>query len=134
MGARTLNRESTTSASGGNREEQERYRGVPNRHRGSARGSNLGLGMNSSLRKTLGLLAGLVCIAAGVYLLSAQSPRVVGLGGTSWFEVLAHGIGVYFIGKGVFVWLSVWGQAEQSDHLAKLVELEALRHQRESRG
>lgn len=52
--------------------------------------------------------AGLTCVAAGVYLLQTQS-----LGEeSSWLETIAHGMGIYFIGKGVFVWVSVLMQAE----------------------
>jgi hypothetical protein len=82
--------------------------------------------------KGSGIVAALICIGAGLYLLSAESPPVAGIGGTSWFEVLAHGIGIYFIGKGIYIGTSSWTQAEANERLDKLIELEALRHSRET--
>lgn len=70
--------------------------------------------------KAVGLLAGAICVGAGVWLLTQQSvedPTV----GTSWFEIIAHGIGVYFIGKGIFVAALLWAR----DDAAK-VEREQL--------
>jgi hypothetical protein len=43
-------------------------------------------------------IAGLVAVGAGIYLLSRQSAS-----GDTWLEVLAHGIGVYFIAQGLFM-------------------------------
>jgi hypothetical protein len=43
---------------------------------------------------------------AGIYLLSYNSERLAALGGQSgksWFEVIANGIGIYFIGKGIYM-------------------------------
>jgi hypothetical protein len=55
------------------------------------------------------LLAALCAIGAGVYLLSHGSPDVeLGGGGSSWFEIIAHGMGAYFIGKGVYIGRSSW--------------------------
>jgi hypothetical protein len=64
--------------------------------------------------------------------LSSQSPDVAGVSGTSWFEILAHGIGIYFIGKGVFIGASLWTQAETNERLDRLIEFEARRHSRET--
>ena len=58
----------------------------------------------------------LVCIGAGVYLLSAHT--VVGVPGeTSWFQILAHGIGAYFIAKGLWMARSLQLSAESRDRL-----------------
>jgi hypothetical protein len=42
--------------------------------------------------------AGLVAVGAGIYLLSRQNAS-----GDTWLEVLAHGVGVYFIARGLFM-------------------------------
>lgn len=45
---------------------------------------------------------GLVSLFAGYYLLSRNSLSIPGAdGGQSWFEALAHGIGIYFIARGL---------------------------------
>jgi hypothetical protein len=44
------------------------------------------------------MIAGLVAIGAGIYLLVQQGPS-----GDSWFEVIAHGAGVFFISCGLFM-------------------------------
>lgn len=44
-------------------------------------------------------LAGAACVAAGLYLMTIQS-----VGETTVFVAIAHGMGLYFIGKGLFVW------------------------------
>jgi hypothetical protein len=44
--------------------------------------------------------AGVVCIGAGLYMLSIESAS----SDPTVFEAMAHGIGIYFIGKGIFVW------------------------------
>jgi hypothetical protein len=59
-----------------------------------------------------GLIAGLVCIAAGVYLLQTQAQDE-----NSLIEVIMHGMGIYFIGKGIFVWLSLNAQTEMARSL-----------------
>jgi hypothetical protein len=43
-------------------------------------------------------IAGLVAVGAGIYLLTRQSAS-----GDTWLEVLAHGAGVYFIARGLFM-------------------------------
>ncbi len=50
--------------------------------------------------------AGLVSIGAGVYLLQAHS---VGQE-SNWFEVIGHGMGAYFIAKGLYMWRSLYFQ------------------------
>jgi hypothetical protein len=59
------------------------------------------------------LFAAAVCVGAGVYILN---------GGKSWFELVAYGMGIYFIGKGLFVWESLREQhraAHALEHLAR---------------
>lgn len=47
--------------------------------------------------------AALASVGAGIYLLSKGSEPITvgGQTGQSWLEILAHGIGVYFIARGV---------------------------------
>lgn len=54
----------------------------------------------------LGGLAGLVCISAGVYMAAWTSEAAVQQGAfdASLFDVLRHGMAIYFIGKGLAVW------------------------------
>lgn len=59
------------------------------------------------------VLAGLVCVAAGVYLILLQ-PAVE----ESLIGAIAHGLGVYFVGKGIFAGATLWVLADQRD-LAK---------------
>lgn len=49
-------------------------------------------------------VAALVAIGAGIYLLSQVSTDASV--GRSWFEVIAHGMGAYFIAKGIFMFRS----------------------------
>lgn len=60
--------------------------------------------------------AGAVCAAAGVYMLTIESASA----DPTVFEAMAHGIGVYFIGKGVFVWAMLTVALKQSDQTADL--------------
>lgn len=68
--------------------------------------------MPNAMRVIAGLVSGGLCVAAGIYLLTKNSAPIP-LGdqeGQSWLEVIAHGIGIYFLGKGVFVWAMLWPQ------------------------
>ena len=56
------------------------------------------------MSKATAVLAGLFCAGAGVYLLSFSSSGEE----ANWFETMAHGIGIYFIGKGIFVAAVLW--------------------------
>lgn len=78
--------------------------------------------------KAGGILAALVCIGAGLYLLATQA-----VADNSFLEVLAHGIGIYFIGKGLFVGTTVAMQQKQLDVQTKQLELQTMAHQRASR-
>ena len=57
-------------------------------------------------------VVGLFCVGAGVYLLGSQT-----VGPNSYLELLAHGMGLYFIGKGLFVWVSLARQHNQLEFL-----------------
>lgn len=46
------------------------------------------------------------CIAAGVYLLQTQAAE------DSLIETIMHGLGLYFIGKGLYVWGALGFQAK----------------------
>jgi hypothetical protein len=72
------------------------------------------------------LAAGLICIGAGIYLLQTQAAE------PSIIETLMHGIGVYFIGKGLFVIRAGMLAAKQVVSLERLVEMGAMEHQRKT--
>ncbi len=83
--------------------------------------------------KLAGIVAGVLCAGAGIWLLSQHSATDP-TEGTSWFEILAHGIGIYFIGKGVFVAAVLWSrdenaktQREQLAALQAIAQIEAAR-------
>ena len=66
-----------------------------------------------------------------MYLLAHNSePINIGdqTGGQSWFEIIAHGIGVYFIGKGLFIARSTHLDSEAVTALRKLVDAAAFSH------
>jgi hypothetical protein len=82
------------------------------------------------MRTILKILAGFISIGAGLYLLAhgSGSVDVGGQSGQSWFEILAHGIGIYFLAKGVWM-LSHIGEAEYLvGQVEKLVALQAGAH------
>jgi len=66
-----------------------------------------------SFTRIWAVLAGVVCIGAGVYLLLLQ-PAVK----ESLIGAIAHGLGAYFVGKGIFAGATLWVLADQRD-LAK---------------
>lgn len=74
--------------------------------------------------KVTGFVAGAICVIAGIYLLqyNAVGDSTVG---TSWFQIIGHGMGIYFIGKGLFVARSTYLEAQQVDRLAQLVAFAA---------
>jgi hypothetical protein len=43
-------------------------------------------------------IAGLVAVGAGIFLLAHQNES-----GDTWLEVLAHGVGIYFIARGLYM-------------------------------
>jgi hypothetical protein len=54
----------------------------------------------------VGLVAGLVAIGAGIYLLAHTSET-----GPTWLEVIAHGSGAFFIACGLYMFASSFGAA-----------------------
>lgn len=90
-----------------------------------------------SVVKTLAWASSVICIAAGVYLLQWASKAELAAGEASWFDIVRVGLGVYFIGKGVYVGPALWKQAQAERHLdqlARLAEGEQHRRDRERRG
>lgn len=81
------------------------------------------------ISKLVDVVAALLAIGAGIYLLQSQSVSIAGVGGTSWFQVLAHGIGVYFIARGLWMLGHVGRRDAVTDRLDRLIELGALEHQ-----
>lgn len=77
--------------------------------------------------RILDLGAGLLCIGAGLYLLQYNATGD-GVAGTSWFQIIGHGMGIYFLGKGVFVARANWIAAETRDAVASLVEWKRYEH------
>jgi hypothetical protein len=61
------------------------------------------------------LVGSLICIGAGVYLLLHGSPpiQIGSESGQSWLEIIAHGMGAYFIGKGILLAPQTWNAGEQ---------------------
>lgn len=50
----------------------------------------------------LRMVGGAISLYAGYYLLSRNSLSIPGAGdGQSWLEALAHGIGIYFLARGL---------------------------------
>jgi hypothetical protein len=79
--------------------------------------------------RLIGFAAAAICVFAGIYLLQYNADTSgVGGGGTSWFQIIGHGMGIYFIGKGLFVARSTWLEWQQADRLAQLVEFAAYEH------
>ena len=66
------------------------------------------------------IVAALLAIGAGAYLLQYNSASTGD--GTSWFEIIGHGMGVYFIAKGLFMMRSAWFSSRSVDHLKHLAE------------
>jgi hypothetical protein len=75
-----------------------------------------------------GFAAAAICVIAGVYLLQYNAATGGIGGGTNWFQIIGHGMGIYFIGKGLFVARSTYLEAEQADRLAQLVAFAAYEH------
>jgi len=73
--------------------------------------------------RLIGLASAVICVFAGIYLLQYNEVSTSIGGGTSWFQIIGHGMGIYFIGKGLFVARSTWLAEDQAKHLAALVKL-----------
>ncbi len=70
------------------------------------------------------LFSFLICVGAGAYLLSFQSES----GDSTWFTIMARGIGAYFIGKGVYVGASLQKQAILVAIQEKALEMQTSAH------
>lgn len=73
--------------------------------------------------KFLDIAAAVLCIGAGLYLLQTEPADAHSL-----FGPLLHGMGVYFIGKGLFVARATHLESASRDRLTQLVELQAHSH------
>lgn len=67
----------------------------------------------------LDILAALGSIGAGLYLLTSQA-----VSPDSYIELLAHGIGVYFIAKGIYMGRTAYLQARMTGYLSKIASRE----------
>ena len=72
------------------------------------------------------LAAALCAIGAGIYLLRYNAVDTTG--GTSWFQIIGHGMGIYFIGKGLFMGRAAWFSSRSVDHLKYLAEWSRYDH------
>lgn len=79
-------------------------------------------------------LAFLIAIAAGGYLLTKGSPPidVGGEQGQSWFEIIAHGMGAYFVARGIAMGRSLYLTSVTNDRLAELVDAALAEHARKA--
>lgn len=75
------------------------------------------------MNRAVDVVAALLAIGAGIYLLQSQSVGNLAEG-ESWFEVLAHGIGVYFIARGLWMLSHAGRQHDVIDRLDRLIAIE----------
>ena len=77
------------------------------------------------MRALFQVIAGLLAIGAGVYLLqySGQTIDVGGQSGRSWFDIIDHGIGIYFLGRGLWMLTQAGELADLNRGMSRLVEL-----------
>src|SRR4051812_32763292 len=78
------------------------------------------------MRSLFQLIAGLVAIGAGVYLLTFASGAInLGNGqtGRSWFDIIDHGMGAYFVARGLWMLTQISAQDDVRASLDRLVEL-----------
>lgn len=73
--------------------------------------------------KALDYAAALIAIGAGLYLIQTQA-----VGSNSLIEAFMHGVGAYFVGKGIYMGRNAYLQAQQESRLEQLVELTAQQH------
>ncbi|HLK13349.1 MAG TPA: hypothetical protein VKT78_00965 [Fimbriimonadaceae bacterium] len=69
------------------------------------------------------IVGSLICIGAGVYLLLHGSPpiQIGDQAGESWLAIIAHGMGAYFIGKGILLAPQTWNLGHLVDLTNQLV-------------
>jgi hypothetical protein len=80
--------------------------------------------------RLIDIAAALLSVGAGLYLLQygGETTSIAGESGTSWFEIIAHGMGIYFVAKGLWMARSLHLQKQQLDATRTLVELDAHEH------
>src|SRR5579871_5373762 len=83
----------------------------------------------------LDVLASLACIVGGGLLLTFTSanPGSYSFTGDNFFETASHGIGLYCIGKGLFIARSTYLIDQARSALGRLVEFAGRRHSQEPR-
>jgi len=75
------------------------------------------------------VIASLIAIGAGLYLLFEHSIVATTGDGQSWFEVLAHGIGAYFLARGLWMLRHAGIEDESRRLLGRLVWFAAAEHE-----
>jgi hypothetical protein len=78
--------------------------------------------------KILDVAASLLSVGAGLYLLQYNEVSTGIGGGTSWFQIIGHGMGIYFIGKGIWMLRSLHLQGQIATTNRKMLELDAHDH------
>ena len=68
-----------------------------------------------ALADVAGIIGGILCLVAGVYLFTSRTQDA-----NSYLMTIAHGIGIYFVGKGLFVIQSVVRGSGQVSFLSKI--------------
>ncbi len=63
----------------------------------------------------LGFIGGALCVVAGLYLFSAQTQDP-----DSFIQTIAHGMGIYFVGKGLYIFQAVIRRSAQTWYLARM--------------
>lgn len=76
--------------------------------------------MSPGAGRALELIGAILAVIAGVYLLVRHGSPVAG--GQSWFEALAHGIGLYFLGRGAWMLGNLGMQRSTVEALDRLVD------------
>lgn len=77
--------------------------------------------------KLVDVAGAILCIGAGIYLLQYHAAGD-STTGTNWFEILGHGMGIYFIGRGLFGMRAGFLAADQRDYLRRIARFAALDH------
>lgn len=79
------------------------------------------------------VLASLACLVGGGLLLgfTSASPGTYSFTGHNFFETASHGVGLYCIGKGLFIARSNYLVEEARSALRRLIEFAAHRHSRQ---
>lgn len=74
------------------------------------------------MTKVLALISAFGCIAAGLYLLDAQAAAE-----DSLIETLMHGIGIYFLAKGLYLGASLYLQDDMRTMMRRSAEARGKR-------